>query len=57
MTVVTLEISGLLGGHTGADIHLGRLNALMAVARTASIAATEWAWLIESILLICLCKQ
>eukprot|EP01086_Lenisia_limosa_P009738 TRINITY_DN33343_c0_g1_i1.p1 TRINITY_DN33343_c0_g1~~TRINITY_DN33343_c0_g1_i1.p1 ORF type:complete len:371 (+),score=106.57 TRINITY_DN33343_c0_g1_i1:95-1114(+) len=41
MTVVTLEISGLLGGHTGADIHLGRLNALMAVARTASIAATE----------------
>ena len=31
-TAVTIRLSGLFGGHSGADIHLGRANAIMVLA-------------------------
>ncbi len=36
-----LGVSGLLGGHSGVDIHLGRANAIMAIARVLAACPAE----------------
>ena len=41
-TALTLFVSGLTGGHSGTDIHLGRGNAIKIVARLLNGYAGEW---------------
>lgn len=42
-TLLTFEISGLRGGHSGADIHKERANALVLIARAAHCLVKEYA--------------
>ncbi|MFA5262796.1 MAG: aminoacyl-histidine dipeptidase [Opitutaceae bacterium] len=43
-TTLRVHLSGLLGGHSGADIHRGRANALKVIARLLSDSAGELDW-------------
>jgi len=41
-TALALFVSGLTGGHSGTDIHLGRANAIKIIARLLNNYAGEW---------------
>lgn len=45
--LVRMTVNGLIGGHSGGDIHIGRGNAIKLLARTLGVAELEGACIVE----------